>query len=254
MSTIEKMKRKITDKSEWLTNGILIYCVQKNNLFEKLKKTPTQENELTYKTFKNKLTHIIRIAKTNYFKEKFDMHSCIEIMEQKMGNNRRDTEKQKQKTNNTVMDTFITYNGVLCTDNTDIANKFNIYFTTVGNTLSAKLPQIDNDPIELIESNPEHLFCMPTTPAAINNIILHSKSNKSTGFDNIDSYVVKQIAPQIVNQLANNIIFNKSFLTGIVPSKLKIAKVIPLVYTRLKILTYLVTTDRCHYFQSSRKY
>ena len=71
---LKKVKRKITDKSEWLTKGILISCVQKNNLFKKLKKTPTQENEITYKTFKNKLTHIIRIAKKNYFKEKFDMH------------------------------------------------------------------------------------------------------------------------------------------------------------------------------------
>ena len=43
-------------------------------------------------------------------------------------------------------------------------------------------------------------------------------------------YIVKQIAPQIVNQLAN--IFNKSFLTGIVPTKLKIAKVIPLYKTK----------------------
>ena len=133
-----------------------------------------------------------------------------------MGNNKRNIEKQKQKT--TVTDTFITYNGVPCTDSTDIANHFNIYVTTVGNTLPANLPHIDNDPIELIESNPDNFFCIPTTPAEINNIILHSKSKKSTGFDNIDSYIVKQIAPQIVNQLAN--IFNKSFLTGIVPSKL----------------------------------
>ena len=129
-----------------------------------------------------------------------------------------------------VTDTFITSNGVPCTDNTDIANNFNIYFTTVGNTLAANLPQTDNDPIELIESNPDNFFCIPTTPAEINNIILHSKSKKSTGFDTIDSYIVKQIAPQIVNQLAN--IFNKSVLTGIVPSKLKIAKVIPLYNTK----------------------
>ena len=129
-----------------------------------------------------------------------------------------------------VTDTFITSDGVPCTDSTDIANNFNIYFTTVGNTHAANLPQTDNDPIELIESNPDNFFCIPTTPAEINNIIIHSKSKKSTGFDNIDSYIVKQIAPQIVNQLAN--IFNKSFLTGIVPSKLKIAKVIPLYKTK----------------------
>ena len=96
------------------------------------------------------------------------------------------------------------------------ANNFNKYFTTVGNTLAANLPQTGNDPIELIESNPDNFFCVPATPAEINNIILHSKSKKSTGFDNIDSYIVKQIAPQIVNQLAD--IFNKSFLTGIVPT------------------------------------
>ena len=71
---LKKVKRKITDKSEWLTKGIPISCVQKNNLFKTLKKTPSQQNELTYKTFKNKLTHIIRIAKKNYFKENFYMH------------------------------------------------------------------------------------------------------------------------------------------------------------------------------------
>ena len=53
---LKKVKRKINYKSEWLTKGILISCVQKNNLFKKQKKTPSQENELTYKTYKNKLT------------------------------------------------------------------------------------------------------------------------------------------------------------------------------------------------------
>ena len=200
--------------------------MQKNNLFKKLKKTPSQQNELTYKTFKNKLTHIIRITKKNYFKEKFDMHrnngkKTWETINEILKNKNKKT---------TVTDTFIASNGVPCTDNTDIANNFNIYFTNVGNTLAANLPQTDNDPIELIEPNPDNFFCVPTTPAEINNINLHSKSKKSTGFDNIDSYIVKQIAPQIVNQLAN--IFNKSFLTGNVPSKLKIAKVIPLYKTK----------------------
>ena len=222
---LKKVKRKITDKSEWLTKGILISCVQKNNLYKKLKKTPSDENELTYKTFKNKLTHIIRIAKKIYFKEKFDMH-------RNNGKKTWETISEIPKNKKTVVtDTFITSDGVPCTDSTDIANNFNIYFTTIGNTLAANLPQTDNDPIELIESNPDNFFCIPTTPAEINNIIIiHSKSKKSTGFDNIDSYIVKQIAPQIVNQLAN--IFNKSFLTGIVPSKLKIAKVIPLYKTK----------------------
>ena len=31
---LKKVKRKITDKSEWMTKGILISCVQRNNLFK----------------------------------------------------------------------------------------------------------------------------------------------------------------------------------------------------------------------------
>ena len=151
---LKKVKRKINDKSEWLTKGILISCVQKNNLFKKLKKTPSQENELTYKTCKNKLTHLIRIAKKNYFKEKFDMHrnngkKTWETIGEILKNKNRKT---------TVTDTFITPNGKTCTDKTETANNFNKYFTTVGNTLAANLPQTGNDPIELIESNPDNFF------------------------------------------------------------------------------------------------
>ena len=217
---MKKVKRKITDKSEWLTKGILISCVQKNNLFKKLKKTPSQENELTYKTYKKYIN-----PHNQNCKEKFDMH-------RNNGGKTWETisEILKEKKNYSHGYMSVTSNGVPCTDNTDIANNFNIYFTTVGNTLAANLPQTDNDPIELIESNPENFFCIPTTPAEINNIILHSKSKKSTIFDSIDSYIVKQIAPHIVNQLAD--IFKKSFLTGIVPSKLNIAKVIHLYKTK----------------------
>ena len=45
----------------------------------------------------------------------------------------------------TVTDTFITsISGMPCTDYTYIANNFNTYFTTVGNTLAANVPQTDN--------------------------------------------------------------------------------------------------------------
>ena len=58
------------------------------------------------------------------------------------------------------------------------------------------------------------------------NIVNSGNSSKSSGVDNIDPYVGQTIIPQIANQLAH--VFNKSLQTGIVPDKLKIAKVIPL--------------------------
>ena len=62
---------------------------------------------------------------------------------------------------------------------------------------------------------------MPTYPEEIINIVNSAKSKKACGYDNIDQYVVQQVIPQIATQLAH--IFNRSFITGIVPNKLKIA-------------------------------
>ena len=66
----KKLKVK-TETNEWLTKGILTSCKEKNRLYKIYKCNPTTENELTYKIFKNKLTHIIRLSKKTYFKNKF---------------------------------------------------------------------------------------------------------------------------------------------------------------------------------------
>ena len=80
--------------------------------------------------------------------------------------------------------------------------------------------------LHFINNNSVKIFSAPTCPAEIINIVISAKSKKACGYDNIDPYVVQQVIPQIANQLAH--IFNRSFVTGIVPSKLKIAKVIPI--------------------------
>ena len=70
---LKKIKIKAY-KSDWLSKGILISCRQKNVLFKKYKQNPTIENEATYKTYKNKLTHIIRQSKKMHFKNKFELY------------------------------------------------------------------------------------------------------------------------------------------------------------------------------------
>ena len=107
-----------------------------------------------------------------------------------------------------------------------IVNQFNKYFTSIGTNLNAKLPQTAQDPTNLINNNSANFLSAPTCPAEIINIVNSAKSKKACGYDNIDPYVVQQVIPQIATQLAH--IFNRSFTTGIVPNKLKIAKVIPI--------------------------
>ena len=103
---------------------------------------------------------------------------------------------------------------------------FNNYFTNIGHRLNVNLTQTGNDPTQFIKKNASSFFCTPTYSEEIINIVKKANSKKSSGFDNVDPHIIKQIIPQIANQLAH--IFNNSLMTGIVPSKLKIAKVIPL--------------------------
>ena len=86
-------------------------------------------------------------------------------------------------------------------------------------------PLTGEDPTQHMKHNTASFFCAPTDPTEIINIVKSANPSKASGVDNIDPYVVQTIIPQIANQLAH--IFNKSLQTGIVPDKLKIAKVIP---------------------------
>ena len=66
----------------------------------------------------------------------------------------------------------------------------------------------------------------PIVERDILKIIDKFKQNKSAGNDNIGNYIIKRVASEIVKPLT--CIFNLSISTGIVPEKLKIAKVIPI--------------------------
>ena len=67
------------------------------------------------------------------------------------------------------------------------------------------------------------IFIKPLDNIELMVIINKLDSSKSPASDNIGPRLVKYIAPAIINPLVD--IFNKSFATGIVPDRLKIAKV-----------------------------
>ena len=82
-------------------------------------------------------------------------------------------------------------------------------------------------------------FLKPVTESELLEICRSLKNTNSIGFDDISCTVLKQISYAIVKPLVH--IFNASFSLGIFPSKLKIAKIIP-VYKK----------DDKHLFQNYR--
>ena len=154
----KKLKVK-TETNEWLTKGILTSCKEKT-AYKIYKCNPTIENEQTYKIYKNKLTHIIRLSKKLYFRNKF-RNDC-----RKTWSTINEVLKSKNKKPN-INDKFITSDGNCCTDKNKIVNQFKIYFTSIGTNLNAKLPQTAQDPTHLINNNSATFFSAPTCPAEI---------------------------------------------------------------------------------------
>ena len=170
----KKLKVK-TEINEWLTKGIWTSCKDKNRLYKMFKCNPTIENEQTYKIFKNKLTHIIRLSKKTHFKNKFVIfkNDC-----RKTWSTINEVLKSKNKQKTIINDKCITYDGNCCTDKNKIDNQFNTYFTSIDTNLNGKLPQTAQYPTHLLNTNSVNFFSATTCLAEIINIVNSGKSKK----------------------------------------------------------------------------
>ena len=107
-----------------------------------------------------------------------------------------------------------------------IANKFNDYFSNIGNNLARKIPPASCSFQDfLTERNVESIFLKPVQSKEILDIIMSMK-NGSPGVDGIPAAVLKHVAHDIINPLVH--VCQLSLSEGHFPSELKIAKVIPL--------------------------
>ena len=70
------------------------------------------------------------------------------------------------------------------------------------------------------------MFCSHVSAEEIIKIICKFPNNKAPGRNNIKSKILKEITSYIVDPLIY--IFDMSFMTGIIPDLLKIAKVVPI--------------------------
>ena len=110
----------------------------------------------------------------------------------------------------------------------NIADKFNEYFTEIGPSLASEIDVSNKSPLNTYLTSPctSSFYFKYTNPSGILKIIEGLKPKSSAGYDHLSSKVLKDIADIVSTPLS--IIINQSLCSGIFPSKLKIAKVIPL--------------------------
>ena len=108
-----------------------------------------------------------------------------------------------------------------------MADKFNIYFTSIAQSLSANIPSSNKSFLDYMKSSLQGSFVLnPTTPHEVISLSQSLKPTHSSGPDDIDPCVASSVVDLFSTSLA--LIINSSFTTGIVPSVIKQARVTPI--------------------------
>ena len=209
-------------KFPWISKGIVKSINTKNKLYKKYLKKPNEKNQSVFKVYRNKLNSIIRKSKRNYYDNRFKMvknnlRKTWQTINQIIG-------RGKPKT---TLNKLLNSEGSNITDPQLISDEFNNFFVNIGPKLASTIQT--NGP-KYSEYMPEpfstNMYFKPIVTEEIRKIICKFDQNKSAGHDEIGNYIVKRVANEILVPLTS--IFNLSISTGIVPSDLKVAKVIPI--------------------------
>ena len=117
-------------------------------------------------------------------------------------------------------------NGDTVTNPYDIANTFNNYFASIAETTKKTKYSHIHFSDYLSNKNSSTIFLQPTDKEEIANIISSLNSNKASGPNSIPYRILFLLKNEISKQLAD--FFNLSFMTGVFPSVLKTATVVPI--------------------------
>ena len=198
--------------------------IRKNRLYKIFLHSRTRTSEIRYKTYKNKLTSILRAAEKQYYSRiladaKGDTKSTWRILNA-VNNNKIGTNELPSQ---------FECNGKNIECKQSIADEFNNFFVSVGPNLAKNITVIDGAASiydYMGYQNRNSMFVHPVTEIEIINVVKCCKPKNSKDCNDISMYVVKKVINEIAKPLSH--VFNLSFSSGVFPSDMKIAMVIPL--------------------------
>lgn len=220
--TKQSKKREKLKQKPWLTKAILKSSKTKNKMYKKLVKNnfSNKEKIQLYKSYRNKLTHLIAISKKKHYeklllKTNKDTKKTWNIINNVIG---------KTKTSTSLPTTLNTIEGKITNPN-KISNKLNQHFAEVGKTDSNNI-DFQNIDKYITHTQKNSFVLYETTPEEIELIIDQMKNKDSEGPDQIPMSAIKHVK-EILSHILSKLI-NKSISSGVYPNCLKKAKVIPL--------------------------
>ncbi|XP_057295684.1 uncharacterized protein LOC130624132 [Hydractinia symbiolongicarpus] len=210
---------------EWITTGILTSIRKRDALHKQFikEKDPFIKSLLhtSFKKYRNKLVTLCRISKSNFYKQFFiknknnskaiwdGVRSIISLRSAK-----------------SPTPSCLNINNNLTTDALTISNSFNSYFSSIADKLRKSIPpSFKHFSSYLKNPTANSIFFRPTNDLEVLDCISLFDKKKSTGPFSIPYQVLLPTKKLFAVPIAK--LINLSFSTGIYPSSLKIAKVIP---------------------------
>ena len=172
-------------KLPWLTFGLKNSIATKNKLFNKQLKHHTPSNITTYKTYRNKLNHILRFNQRQYYQTQLDLNKNNLRKSWSIINNVINRNKKAR-----IKTESLNINGLKSSNPAEIVDFFNHYFTNIGHSLDKKIPKALKDPLSYIPTNQVNsIFLTPCTKDEISQIIIKLKTC-ANGWDDISSTIM----------------------------------------------------------------
>ena len=179
--------------------------------------------KLNLRTYNKILKRSIKLAKTDYYqfslkKYKNDIQGTWRIIKDILNK----TQKKKSYPEHSLVD------GKLIADKCIITDKFNSYFLQAGPNLASQIVAPENKSFKdyLISPCETKFKFSNVTVECTSNVINNLKTKTSCGEDGLSVKLLKLINNDICSSIT--LIINQSFMSGIFPEQLKIAKVIPI--------------------------
>ena len=206
----------------------------KQKKYKRFIENQSTANESDYKKAKKLYLQKIKAAKRKYYhdrlaKFKNNIKGTWKVINSVLGRKKGST------------DFKIDINGKIEVDEVDIANKFNSYFSSIAEKLVEEIPSPSSKKVVkdyLGTALKKSMQFTPTRPSEVYKIIKSLVSKISSSWDGFPQKVISVCPFNICVALSH--IFNLSLTEGVFPTKMKMAKVVPIFKegTKSKVENY----------------
>ena len=222
---IEIKARTKTSKSKWISKGLKKSCNKKRSLYLKYQREAKNKSYnlkiyLNYTRLLKKCIHKSqKIINTKYIERSKNM--CKASWNVIKSNVTATNDKREIRE---IIKDNIKYNRP-----SELSELFNDHFINLTSNNSSKNKNIDSNKDVLIADMTNSMFIEPMTEPEVTRIINLLNNTNSTGYDRINTKIIKLSSKFIASPLSH--IINKSFEQGIFPDRLKLSIVKPLYKT-----------------------